>query len=197
MTPIVLKAIEAAGLGDVLAARRAGDLEGVRAAEGRMLAADLLAVGALADAVRAEEVGDVVRVHTHNVQSTHIAPPGVLLGAGERGLELLRRVAIARLTAPRGAAVAVDWAAAGFEIAQVALGFGASELLGPVQSRRGLPIAEDAAKKVKGQGMVAVATLKKQEISGMIRRTGRTPLFDDEPEGARGEAAPATQEEAR
>ncbi len=194
MTPIVLQAIEAAGLGDVLVARRAGDLPAVRASEARLVVADLLAVGALADAVRAEEVGDVVRVHT-GAQRPRL-DPGVLLGADAGGLDLLRRVAIARLTAPRGAVVAVDWAAAGFEIAQVALGFGADALVGPVQSRRGLPIAEDAAKKVKGQGMVAVATLKKQEIAGIIRRTGRRPLFDDEAESPL-ERAGVVQEEAR
>ncbi len=59
------------------------------------------------------------------------------------------------------------------ELAQVALGFGASELVGPIANKRGLAIADDAEKKVKGAGMVSVQAMKQQELAGLVRRSGR------------------------
>lgn len=186
----VTKAIEAAGFGDVLAARRARDEAALFAARERLAGADLMILGALADRVRTEEVGDDVRIFTGDARTE----VGVLvLGREERGLPLLRRVALARITGPHRARVRVDWAGAGLEIAQVALGFGANELEGPIANKRGLPIAEDAVKKVKGQGMVAVAALKKIELEGLIRRAGRTPIFEAE----KGHEATSLETEAR
>ncbi len=174
---IVLEAIEQAGLGDLLAARRAHDAAALAAATPRLEACDLMVLGALADLVRKEEVGDDVRIFA-NVDGTG---DGVtVFGEGERGLTLLRKVAIARLTKPRAARIRVDWGKTGLEIAQVALGFGASELEGPIANKRGLPIAEDAMKKVKGQGMVAVQALAKKELAGLLRRAGREPIFEGE-----------------
>lgn len=172
MSALVLSALERGGLADVLAARRARDFAALAAAEPRLQAADLLLLGALADVIRKEEVGDEVRVLT-NVQNAH---DGVTTHE-ERGLDLLRAVAVARITGPKGAAVRVDWARCGLEIAQVALGFGANELTGPLASKRGLPIAEDATTKVKGQGMVLVQLLKTRELAGLLRRAGREPVF--------------------
>jgi hypothetical protein len=87
-------------------------------------------------------------------------------------------VALARILGPKAARVRIDWSECGLELAQVALGFGASELLGPLANRRGLPIADGATKKVKGEGMVAVAALKKKELEDLLRMAGRTALFD-------------------
>ncbi len=70
----------------------------------------------------------------------------------------------------------VDWASTGIELAQVALGFGASELAGPVLSRRGLPILEGSTKKVKG-GLVSSQLLKKKELAVLVRMAGRVPVF--------------------
>ncbi|HEX7602286.1 MAG TPA: hypothetical protein VF316_11800, partial [Polyangiaceae bacterium] len=140
--------------------------------KGRLESADLLLLGALADLVRKEEVGDDVRVHA-NVQTARDGVPAHV----ERGLDLLRAVAIARITGAKGAAIRVDWGVCGLEIAQVALGFGANELIGPIASKRGLPIAEDETKKLKGQGMVAVQLLKTRELAGLLRRAGREPVF--------------------
>ena len=61
---LVNEAITRAGLSDLARARKAGDLEGVRRAAGVLRGADLLALGALADEVRSDEVGDVVHVYT-------------------------------------------------------------------------------------------------------------------------------------
>lgn len=185
MTALVDRAILAAGLGPIAEARRTGDLARVQQASvalGALDACDLLAVGALADRIRKEEVGDVVRIFTRG------APlPGadvVVLsaedtnGSSSRGT-LLRRVAFARITGPLRARIVVDWASVGLELAQVALGFGASELSGPVVTRRGLPIAEDRTQKVKGAGLVSSQLLKKRELAVLVGMAGREAVFDD------------------
>jgi 2-iminoacetate synthase ThiH len=88
-------------------------------------------------------------------------------------MQFLRAVAIARITGPRAAAVRVDWSEVGIELAQVALGFGANELVGPIANKRGLAIASDATKKVKGEGMVSLQAMKQRELAGLVRRSGR------------------------
>jgi hypothetical protein len=169
LTPLTLRVLEVEGLLEVLGARTRGqDLEGY---EAKLRGADLLALGALADAVRAEEVGAVVMVHVEQ------PPPATTIVPRERGQDLLRAVAIARVLGPRGARVGVDFGEAGLEIGQVALGFGASDLAGPIANRRGLPIAEDAQKKVKGKGMVSIRALQREELATLIRRAGREPVF--------------------
>jgi hypothetical protein len=167
MTPLVERLLLREGLLEVLAARQKG--EDCRAFERRLLQADLLALGALADIVRRDEVGSVVRLHVGG----HV--PDDALRA--RGLDLLRAVAIARVLGSRAAAVCVDFGATGLEIAQVALGFGASALAGPIADRRGLPIAEDAQKKVKGKGLVALRALKQEELATLVRRSGREAVL--------------------
>jgi hypothetical protein len=165
MTPLVERALLREGLLDVLEARRAGNTN-LQTFERRLRDADLLALGALADVVRRDEVGALVRVHLGRAPEHSI---------DTRGVDVLRAVAIARVLGPRAARVCVDFGATGLEIAQVALGFGASELAGPIADRRGLPIAEDAQKKVKGKGMVALKALKQDEILEIVRRAGREP----------------------
>ncbi len=168
MTPLVERVLLREGLLEVLEARRAGVSIGP-ALERRLRDADLLALGALADLVRRDEVGDVVRLHIGGAQMSD--------ALRATGLELLRDVAALRLTGPHAARVCVDFGATGLEIAQVALGFGASELQGPIANRRGLPIADDAQKKVKGKGMVALKAIKQEELATIIRRAGREPSF--------------------
>jgi hypothetical protein len=180
MTTLVDRAIAAAGLADLARARRAGELGEVAALAPLLAKADLLAVGALADRIRADEVGDRVGVFA----GTKASDGGdvVVIGAdestpGEGRADVLRRVAHARITGPRAARVRVDWASTGIELAQVALGFGASELAGPVLSRRGLPILADSTQKVKGAGLVSSQLLKKKELSVLVRMAGRIPVF--------------------
>jgi hypothetical protein len=163
MTPLVERVLQREGLLDVLVTRRQGGK--VDTYERRLRDADLLAVGALADLVRREEIGDLVRLHIDGT-----APNDAL---AVRGLELLREVAVARLLRPRGATVCVDFGATGLEIAQVALAFGADALAGPIADRRGLPIADGALKKVKGKGLVALRALKRDELTSLVRRAGR------------------------
>jgi 2-iminoacetate synthase ThiH len=184
MSTLVADAIARAGLAEIASARHDGDLARVNAHADKLRGADLLALGALADRVRKDEAGDVVRVYTNAVPD---AGPDVVdmhaAGIGTpTGIEFLRAVAIARITGPRAARVRVDWSKVGLELSQVALGFGASELVGPISSKRGLAIADSAEKKVKGQGMVSLQKMKQQEIAGLVRQAGRRVVIV----GARG-----------
>ena len=176
---VVERALQREGLLEVLEARRAGSAA-LGSFERRLRDADLLALGALADVVRRDEVGTAVRLHLERTPEEAIAA---------RGIDLLREVAIARVLGPRAARVCVDFGASGLEIAQVSLGFGASELAGPIVNRRGLPIAEDAAKKVKGKGMVGLRALAQEELFTLVRRAGREPVIVAR-EAALQEAAP-------
>jgi hypothetical protein len=180
VSALVDRAIDAAGLAGVVAARHAGKVGASDIA--RLHGADLLALGALADRVRADEVGDEVRIYT--------APPAddgdaVVLPREEAvltGLELLREVAVARIAGPRGVRVRVDWTRCGLELAQVALGFGANELTGRIVNKRGLPMADGEKLGVVGKKsrLEAAETVKRKELEGFVRRAGRTPWFDEE-----------------
>jgi hypothetical protein len=155
--------------------------------------ADLLAVGALADLVRAEEVGDLVRVYA-NVRPK---PEGVEVrrqgGGDASGIAFLRAVAVARITGGRAADVRVDWSDVGIELAQVALGFGANEIVGPIATKRGLAIADDATAKVKGEGMVSLQALKQRELAGLVRRSGRRVAVIG-PSGVEADPSPTADE---
>lgn len=180
MSALVDRAIDAAGLARLLAARRAGQVDASEAA--RLRAVDLLALGALADRVRLEEVGDDVRIYagaSPRGGDAVVLPPE---GSELTGLELLREVAIARVTGPRGVRVRVDWTRSGLELAQVALGFGANELAGRIASKRGLPMADGEMLGVVGKQsrLEAAELVKRKELEGFVRRAGRTPRFDEE-----------------
>ena len=180
MSALVDQAIDAAGLAGVVAARHAGRVgeSDVACLQG----ADLLALGALADRVRSDEVGDEVRIYTarHADDGDAVVLPRE--AATLTGLELLREVAIARISGPRGVRVRVDWTRCGLELAQVALGFGANELAGRIANKRGLPMAEGEKLGVVGKKsrLEAADTVKRKELEGFVRRAGRTPWFDEE-----------------
>jgi hypothetical protein len=175
MSTLSEQAIVREGLWPILEARRARDVNGVREIAGALEHADLLAVGALADLVRTEEAGDLVRIFANVRPDPEDGAIDVRRGSKDdgSGIRFLRSVAVARITGPLAASVRVDWAEIGLELAQVALGFGASELVGPIANKRGLAIADDEEKKVKGVGMVSVQAMKQQELAGLVRRSGR------------------------
>ncbi len=180
MSAFVDRAIESAGLGAVLRARRAGDLASVRRERERLAGVDLLALGALADLIRAEEVGDEVRLYTggHRAEESEVIVVRPEEADGVKfGLGVLRRTALARVTGPRAGRVRLDWAEVGLELSQVALGFGATELAGPLSNRRGLPIAEDARVRQKGAGLVPLQMVKRRELAALVERAGRRPIF--------------------
>jgi hypothetical protein len=200
MGVFVDRAIDAAGLSPVAFGR--GDLAALGAspaAAAALRSADLLALGALADRVRREEVGDEVLVSAPPPASD---PGGVVvLPAADSdlmGLELLREVAIARITGPRGARVRVDWSRAGLEIAQVALGFGASELSGHLVTKAGREIGADELLGVGKKSRQKLAALvKREELAGLIARAGRVAVFAGEgaPEGRERSDRERTEEE--
>jgi 2-iminoacetate synthase ThiH len=169
-------------LWSVRALRRRGDLEAVRARMPALLDADLLALGALADEVRKVDVGDEVRFSVQATEATRRAFRGVQIPrAGRTGFAFLREVAIARICAEPGACVRVDWDDAGFELSQVALGFGANEIWGALANKRGLPILDEEMKKVKGEGMVSLQALKRRELEKLLSYVGRKVVFIDAP----------------
>ena len=86
-------------------------------------------------------------------------------------------MATLRVTGPLAGRIGVDWGRYGFELAQVALGFGATDLTGPITRKSGGLIGDDELKKVKGQGMVARAALRRRELAALIRSAGRTCEF--------------------
>jgi hypothetical protein len=180
VTAIVDAAIAQAGLAALLHARREGGSSAQDAAFLRGV--DLLALGAYADRVRAEEVGAEVVIRTYGTDDTEAGdlaavrfPAG---GVQLTGLELLREVAIARVTGARGVCVAVDWTACGLELAQVALGFGANELRGRIADKRGLPFADGELVGVGKRSRLEPAVVaKEKEIAGFVVRAGRTPVF--------------------
>jgi 2-iminoacetate synthase ThiH len=180
MSEIVDRAIRTARLDDIVSARRVGGM--TREHLERLREADLLVLGALADRLRAEEVGDEVRIYTDGAHD--VDADVVLLPDAERdltGLELLREVALARAAGKPGARVRVDWTRCGLELAQIALGFGASELVGRIASKRGLPLLEGEKLGVgKKSRMELAAVVKRKELEGFVRRAGRTPSFVQE-----------------
>jgi 2-iminoacetate synthase ThiH len=173
----VEQAVIRAGLGEILRARRAGEIEMIRAKLAEWKDADLLALGAVADLVRSEEVGDAVTIHREGEGASGIF---WIDPQGATELEVLRAVAIARIAGPPRARIGIDWSRHGLELAQVALGFGASHLRGAITRKSGLPILDDESKKVKGQGNVSLASLKKAEIAALVKHAGRLPAFTDE-----------------
>lgn len=177
MTGFLESAIARAGFGTLLSARRRQDLVAVLGEARRLESADLLIVGALADLVRQEEVGD--DVHLHDVRRDDgivwVDVGGV--GVGGSDLQVLRAVAMARITGPHRARIGADWGKIGLELAQVALAFGASDLVGPITRKSGLPIYEDETKKVKGEGMVDLRSLKQRELARIVSHAGRTAVF--------------------
>jgi hypothetical protein len=181
VSAIVEVAIAKAGLAPVLAARARGDEAAIRALVPSLEGHDLLVLGALADRIRATEVSDLVRIYADVAAEDG---PGVMTLArsasadADTGLGFLRAVAMARITGPTAARIRVNWTDIGLELAQVALGFGASELVGVIASKRGLPIADGTMSGLgKKSEQVLLATLKRRELAGFVRRSGRRPAF--------------------
>jgi 2-iminoacetate synthase ThiH len=181
MSVLVDRALDEAGLAAALEARHAGGLGG--ALLERLRSADLLALGALADRVRKAEVGDDVRIYLEEPPPDGPAVVTLPGGGGEHdltGLELLRQVAIARISGPRGANIRVDFVRCGLELAQVAVGFGANELVGRVANKRGLPLSQGEKLGVgKKSRWEDAAIVKRNELAGFVLRAGRKPVFVD------------------
>ena len=164
---LVMESIERAGLGAVLARRERGEVPDDDAVIELLATVDLLALGAAADFARRRECSPETRIFDPFAPRANAIM--TVLGAREaaRGTELLRAIAVLRLTGPIGLAIVLDFGVLGLEIAQVGLSFGATDLAGPLGSRRGLPIVADEQKKV----------VKRREIAGYVERAGFKPVF--------------------
>lgn len=174
MRPLVRRALERAGLLELGGRALAGAPLG--AADLALLrTADVLAVAALADLVREQRQGDAVTLIDLGdapdtaLEGLAFARPDLGATDGATGLEALREVALVRLGTPAERAVAVSFDALGEGLAQAALTFGASVLVGtmtrpalPLHDRPALPLLDDAATRTK-----------KAELLGRVERAGR------------------------
>lgn len=193
MTRFLEDAIARVGLMPVLEARRAGDLDTVRAGLAALRSADLLALGAIADLLRSEEIGDEVRIHEEGEEAGVV---WVTAPLGATDLDVLREAAITRIASAKGARTGIDWSRHGYELAQVALGFGVTDLRGSLMRKSGLPIYDDEVAKVKGEGMVDLKSLKKRELAKLVTHAGRVAVFVDPERAARASAPMTTTSEA-
>lgn len=171
LSTLAAAAIERAGLGPVLAAWTQGDFAGLPALAPLLVGQDILVLGTLADALRRAHLGETVRAHT---SSKTLAPADLFVQAGS---DVLRDVAIGRILLPPTSRVAVDLATVGPTLAQVALTFGATDLVGFLVNKRGLPLAVDGTRRVKGEGNVPLATLKERELLRVLTVAGRPAEF--------------------
>jgi hypothetical protein len=164
---LVSELVEGAGLSPVLALRERGVVPSGAEVDAIVERSDVLALGAAADLARRRECGDETRIHvpTSPAATTDVTVVGASTAGGTA---LLRLVARERLMGPIGRRIVVDFGAVGLEIAQVALSFGATDLAGPIASRRGLPMVDaDDQKKL----------VKRREIAAFVERAGFRPVF--------------------
>jgi hypothetical protein len=165
---LVSELVERAGLSPLLAERERGVVPSGPEVDAIVERSDILALGAAADVARRRECGDETRVHVPAAPAATSEVSVIGSTASAAGTALLRHVARERLTGPIGRRIVVDFGAVGLEIAQIALSFGASDLAGPIASRRGLPMIEaDDQKKL----------VKRREIAGFVERAGFRPVF--------------------
>jgi hypothetical protein len=168
MNRLVREKIERAGLMPWLEARADQRVLDDPALGDHLAGVDLLSLGAAADLARRRECGDEARIYIPRPPPS--AATTLIFGRAEnaRGSSLLRKIASLRLTSPIGTRLVVDFGVVGLEIAQIALSFGATDLAGPIASRRGLPMADaDDSKKL----------VKRREIAGFVERAGFRPVF--------------------
>ena len=160
-------------------------------------AADLLALGALADRVRADG-GRRRGAHLHRRRSAEATrrrrASSPTPGSELTGLELLREVAIARITGPaRRRACASTGRACGLELAQVALGLRRErarrahrEQARPRRSPRAR--RSEVGKKSAARGRRDV--VKRKELAGFVARAGGAPSSSAPTASRRSRAAP-------
>jgi 2-iminoacetate synthase ThiH len=165
---LVARALETSGLDTILRSREQGHPQAGEAVLELLSRADILALGAAADQSRRRECSADTFIYIPSAPTSIPAPITIDAREPLRGTALLRKIATLRLTGEIGARIVVDWAAVGLEIAQIALSFGATDLAGPIASRRGLPMVDsDDQKKL----------VKRREIAGYVERAGFKPVF--------------------
>jgi 2-iminoacetate synthase ThiH len=134
----------------------------------RLQAADLLLVAGLADLMRARFRGDDVSFLRSNAvrePELHLFK-GVASEHGATGADVLRELALLRLSTKPSTGIAVSVEALGLELAQTALLFGADTLIGDLSNARTLPLLDGAA-------------ARRNELVGLIARSGRRVKFPE------------------
>jgi len=165
---LVARLLEREGLRPILELRERGVVPPAGDVGDLFGRSEILALGAAADVARRRELADEARIHVPTAPATTDDVVVVGANAPARGTALLRHIASLRLGGPIGLRIVVDFGALGLEVAQVALSFGASDLAGPIASRRGLPMVDrDDQKKL----------VKRLEIAGYVERAGFRPVF--------------------
>lgn len=165
---LVGRLLDRNGLTGLLAARERGLPPEDSHERGEILArADILALGAAADIARRRECADEVRIYVPSAPRSSDSITVIGAEVSARGTALLRRLATLRLTGPIGLAIVVDFGVLGLPIAQVALSFGATDLAGPMASRRALPVIAEDQKR----------SIKRREMAGFVERAGFRPVF--------------------
>jgi hypothetical protein len=190
--PLVRRALASAGLLELAERLLDGALPSADELA-RLRESDVLAVAALADLMRAAGQGDEVLLvdlgfvaESALAGMVHARP---VLGASEgaTGLDVLREVALVRLATPAAQPVAVSSDAIGEGLAQAALTFGASVIVGTFTRRGALPLAGGSAAEVP-------ANTKKSELAGRVARGGRRPRWLDGATQGAGDAPAAPEE---
>lgn len=167
MGKVFSRALEEAGLSDLHSRALSG--ESLDQAELlRLEAADLLLVAGLADAMRAHFHGDEVRFVRASAarEPELIVFKGVASEHGATGADVLRELALLRLSTKPSTGIAVSLETIGLELAQTALLFGADTLIGDLSSARTLPLLDGAA-------------ARQREVAGLVARSGRRVKFAD------------------
>lgn len=178
MTPLVSRALTQAGLLETLEARESGDRPRLLARRSHAEAADWLLLGALADEIRAREVGRTVRVFANVVPDADADARDFVGEPHDGGIDFLRTVALARIFSAPAARLRVGWDGLGMEFAQVTLAFGASELFGAVRFKDGELVTVDALLGHGKRSKLEPAQLvKRREIARFLTRAGRHALF--------------------
>jgi hypothetical protein len=168
MTRLIRERIERAGLLPLLEERADRRVPSGPALWETLMQVDLLSLGAAADLARRRECGDEVHIYIPAAPARSDALSVFGRGESLRGSSLLRKIAALRLTSPLGARLVVDFGVLGLELGQIALSFGATDLAGPIASRRGLPLVDaDEPRKL----------VKRREIAGFVERAGFRPVF--------------------
>lgn len=132
--------------------------------------ADLLALAALAEEVTRKECGEEVRIH---VASAPLPSASVVLFRDrdpDEGTSVFRKLATLRVLGPFALPIVFDWGALGWNLAQLSLAFGASELCGPLLST---PPPETTPKPHDG-GRHGVDAAR---VAALVERSGRRPVF--------------------
>lgn len=167
MGKVFSRALAQAGLSDLQERVLSGESLS-RAELQRLESADLLLVAGLADLMRARFRGDeVVFLRSSAVREPQLCVfKGVASEHGKTGADVLRELALLRLSTPPSTGIAVSVEALGLELAQTALLFGADTLVGDLSNARTLPLLDGVA-------------ARRHELAGLVARSGRRVTFGD------------------